>query len=59
MLIVLLITGLICAAIFCLTSKLVIVWLFVWSVALSSGALMGGMWFTWSQVAIRSVILLI
>ena len=59
MLIVLLITGLIYAAIFRLTSNLLIVWPFVWSVASSIGTLMGGMQFTWNQVAIWSVILLI
>jgi hypothetical protein len=58
-LITLLIWGLISAAIFRLTSNLLIVWPFVWSVASSAGTLMGGMEFTWKQVAIWSVILLI
>jgi hypothetical protein len=55
----LLIWGLIYAAIFRLTSNLLIVWPFVWSVASSIGTLMGGMEFTWKQVAIWSVILLL
>lgn len=59
MLIALLIPGLIYAAIFRLTSNLLIVWPFAWSVASSLGTLMGGMQFTWRQVAIWSVILLI
>ena len=59
MLIVLLIIGLIYAAIFRLTCNLLIIWPFVWSVASSIGTLMGGMQFTWKQVAIWSAILLI
>jgi hypothetical protein len=59
MLIVLLIIGLIYAAIFRLTSNLLIVWPFVWSVASSIGTLMGEMRFTWKQVVIWSAILLI
>ena len=59
MLIVLLILGLIYASIFRLTSNLLIVWPFVWSVASSIGTLMGGTQFTWKYVAIWSVILLI
>ena len=59
MLIVLLIIGLIYAAIFRLTSNLLIIWPFTWSVASSIGTLMGGIHFTWKQVAIWSVILLI
>jgi ADP-ribose pyrophosphatase YjhB (NUDIX family) len=59
MLIALLIPGLIYAAIFRLTSNLLIVWPFAWSVASSLGTLMGGMQFTWRQVAIWSVILLV
>ncbi len=59
MLIVLLIIGVIYAAIFRLTSNLLIVWPFVWSVASSIGTLMGGMQSTWKEVAIWSVILLI
>jgi len=58
-LIVLLIWGLVYAAIFRLTSNLLIVWPFVWAVASSIGTLMGSMQFTWNQVAIWSVILLI
>jgi hypothetical protein len=59
MLIVLLVTGLIYAAIFRLTCNLLIVWPFVWSIASSIGTLMGGMQFTWKQVAIWLVILLV
>ena len=59
MLLVLLIIGLIYAVIFRLTSNLLIVWPFIWSVASSIGTVMGGMLFTWKQVAIWSVILLI
>lgn len=59
MLIVLLVTGLIYAAIFRLTCNLLIVWPFAWSVASAIGTLMGGMQFTWEQVAIWSVVLLI
>ncbi|MDY6876227.1 MAG: hypothetical protein SWK90_08520, partial [Chloroflexota bacterium] len=55
----LLIWGLFFAAIFRLTSNLLIVWPLVWSVASSIGTLMGGIAFTWSQVASWSVILLI
>jgi hypothetical protein len=59
MLIVLLIIGLVYASISRLTSNLLIVWPFVWSVASSIGTLMSGMQFTWKQVAIWSVILVI
>lgn len=59
MLIVLLVSGLIYAAIFRLTCNLLIVWPFVWSIASSIGTLMGGMQFTWKQVAIWLVILLV
>jgi len=58
-LIVLLISGLFFAAIFRLTSNLLTLWPLVWSVSSSMGTLMGGMQFTWNQVAIWSVILLI
>jgi len=58
-LVTLLISGLFFAAIFRLTSNLLIVWPLVWSVGSSIGTLMGGMQFTWNQVAIWSVILLI
>ena len=58
-LVTLLIWGLIYAVIFRLTSNLLIVWPLVWSIASSIGTLMGGMAFTWSQVASWSVILLI
>jgi len=58
-LIILLVSGLVYAAIFRLTSNLLIVWPFVWTIASSIGTLMGGMQFAWSQVAIWSVILLI
>jgi len=58
-LVTLLIWGLIYAAIFRLTSNLLIVWPLVWSIASSIGTLMGGMVFTWNQVASWSVILLI
>ncbi len=58
-LVTLLISGLIFAAIFRLTSNLLIMWPLVWSVASSIGTLMGGMQFTWRQVAIWSAILLI
>jgi hypothetical protein len=58
-LIVLLICGLAFAIIFRLTSNLLIMWPLFWSVSSSIGTLMGGMQFTWSQVAIWSVILLI
>jgi len=47
------------AAIFRLTSNLLIVWPLVWSIASSIGTVMGEMQFTWSQVAIWSVVLLI
>ncbi len=47
------------AVVFRLTSSLLIVWPLVWSVASSIGTLTGGMHFTWRQVAIGSVILLI
>ncbi len=57
-LVTLLISGLIFAAIFRLTSNLLIVWPLVWSIASSIGTLMGGMQFTWNQVAAWSVILL-
>ena len=50
MLIVLLIIGLIYAAIFRLTSNLLIVWPFVWSVASSIGTLMGEMRFTGNRL---------
>lgn len=58
-LVVLLISGLFFAAIFRLTSNLLILWPLVWSVSSSIGTLMGGMQFTWNQVATWSVILLI
>jgi hypothetical protein len=58
-LIVLLVSGLIYAAIFRLTSNLLIVWPLAWCVASSLGTLMGGMQFTWNQAASWSVILLI
>jgi len=54
-----LVSGLVYAAIFRLTSNLLIVWPFVWAIASSIGTLMGGMQFAWSQAAIWSVILLI
>jgi len=57
-LVTLLISGLIFAAIFRLTSNLLIVWPLVWSVASSIGTLMGEMQFAWNQVAAWSVILL-
>lgn len=59
MLIVLFIIGLIYAAIFRLTSNLLIVWPFVWSIASSIGTQMGEMLFSWKQVAVWSAILLI
>jgi len=59
MLVVLVIIGLIYGSIFRLTSNLLILWPFVWAVASSIGTLMGGMQFTWNQVAVWSVILLI
>jgi len=59
MLPVLLATGVGYAAVFRLTSNLLIVWPFVWAVASSIGTLMGEMQFSWNQVATWSVILLI
>jgi hypothetical protein len=56
---ILLVTGLVFAAIFRLTSNLLVVWPLVWAVSSSLGTLMGGMQFTWNQVVIWSVILLI
>ena len=56
---ILLVTGLVFAAIFRLTSNLLTVWPLVWAVSSSMGTLMGGMQFTWNQVVIWSVILLI
>jgi hypothetical protein len=56
---ILLISGLFYAAVFRLTSNLLIVWPLVWCAGSSIGTLMGGMQFTWNQVAIWSVILLI
>jgi hypothetical protein len=58
-LVVLLVWGLIYAVIFRLTSNLLIMWPLLWCVGSSMGTLMGGMQFTWSQVAAWSVILLI
>lgn len=58
-LLTLLISGLFFAAVFRLTSNLLIVWPLMWSVSSSIGTLMGGTQFTWRQVAIWSVILLI
>ncbi len=58
-LLTLLISGLFFAAIFRLTSNLLTMWPLLWSVGSSMGTLMGGMQFTWSQVATWSVILLI
>jgi hypothetical protein len=58
-LVTLLISGLIFAAIFRLTSNLLIMWPLVWSVSSSIGTLMGGMQFSWNQVAAWSVILAI
>jgi hypothetical protein len=58
-LVTLLISGLFFAVVFRLTSNLLIVWPLVWGVSSSIGTLMGGMQFTWSQVATWSVILLI
>jgi membrane protease YdiL (CAAX protease family) len=58
-LVTLLISGLFFAAIFRLTSNLLIVWPLAWCVGSSIGTLMGGMQFTWNQVAAWSAILLI
>jgi membrane protease YdiL (CAAX protease family) len=58
-LVVLLISGLIYAAIFRLTRNLLSMWPLAWCVASSLGTLMGPYHFTWQQVAIWSVILVI
>jgi hypothetical protein len=58
-LVTLLISGLLFAAIFRLTSNLLIVWPLLWCVGSSIGTLMGGTQFTWSQVVAWSIILLI
>jgi hypothetical protein len=58
-LVTLLISGLFFAAIFRLTSNLLIVWPMAWCAGSSIGTLMGGMQFTWNQVAAWSAILLI
>lgn len=58
-LIILLISGLVFAAVFRLTSNLLTVWPLLWCVGSSIGTLKGGMQFTWDQVAIWLVILLI
>lgn len=59
MLMVLMVIGLVYGIIFRLTSNLLIIWPFAWAVASSIGTLLGGMQFTWRQVVIWSVILLI
>jgi hypothetical protein len=58
-LVVLLISGLVYAAIFRLTRNLLSMWPLAWCVASSLGTLMGPYHFTWQQVAIWSVILVI
>ena len=58
-LIILLIWGLFYAVVFRLTSNLLTVWPLLWCVGSSIGTLMGGMQFTWDQVAIWLAILLI
>ncbi|MGC9393480.1 MAG: hypothetical protein ACP5J4_01345 [Anaerolineae bacterium] len=58
-LVTLLISGLFFAAIFRLTSNLLILWPLAWCVGSSIGTLMGGMQFPWNQVAAWSAILLI
>ncbi|MBN1837479.1 MAG: hypothetical protein JW820_16610, partial [Spirochaetales bacterium] len=57
-LLVLLGSGVLFAALFRLTSNLLILWPLLWSVSSSIGTRMGGMQFSWSQVAAWSVILL-
>jgi hypothetical protein len=47
------------AVVFRPTSNLLTVWPLLWRVGSSMGTLMGGTWFTWGQVAIWSVILLV
>jgi hypothetical protein len=59
MLVVLLIFGLFYAVVFRLTSNLLILWPLLWSMGSSIGTLMGGMQFTWIEVVIWAVILLI
>ena len=58
-LIVLLITGLFYAVLFRLTSNLLILWPLLWSMGSSIGTLMGGTQFTWMEVVIWAVILLV
>jgi hypothetical protein len=58
-LVTLLISGLFFAAIFRLTSNLLILWPLAWCMGSSIGTLMGGMQFAWNQVAAWSAILLI
>ena len=58
-LVTLLVSGLFFAAIFRPTSNLLTMWPLFWGVSSSIGTLMGGMQFTWDQVATWSVILLI
>ena len=58
-LIILLVWGLFYAVVFRLTSNLLTLWPLLWCVGSSIGTLMGGMQFTWSQVAIWSVVMLI
>jgi hypothetical protein len=55
---VLLLVGVIAASLFRLTSNLLVVWPFAWAAASSMGTLMGDMLFSWRQVGIWSVILL-
>lgn len=58
-LIILLFAGLLYAIVFRITSNLLIIWPLAFSIGSSMGTLMGGMQFTWNQVSIWSIILLV
>jgi membrane protease YdiL (CAAX protease family) len=58
-LLTLLIAGLLYGVLFRLTSNLLILWPLLWSIGSSIGTLMGGMQFTWIEVVIWAVILLL
>ena len=58
-LIMLLLAGLLYAVVFRITSNLLVMWPLAFSIGSSMGTLMGGMQFTWNQVSIWSIILLL